>query len=136
MGKKTVHPQPTPENPAVANEAPAPAPEAVPAALPEGPDQAAPVPEGAGEPVADLDGQVADMPAGDPGPQEVKPGEPAPDAEASPPAPADPVEPPPTWAELHAMAEMLERFGRRLLQVEDRAAKMALILHQNYGVRI
>lgn len=43
---------------------------------------------------------------------------------------------PPTWEELHALADMLERFGQRLLKVEDRQAKMAAHLHQAYGVRL
>jgi hypothetical protein len=139
MARKPANPQPTPEKLPVADEAAAaPVPEAVPASPAEGGDLAAPVPDGAGQEMARVDGGLEVPAAPDasvPDVTEPQPGAPAPDAETSPPAPEGQGAPP-TWAELNEMADMLMRFGQRLLQLESRVAKIAVVLQQNYGVRL
>jgi hypothetical protein len=112
MGKKTANRKPD-------ETAPAPSPEAVPKAAPEGGDLASPVPEGGGAPVEGVDGEVAVSPPAVEGIPDVKPGEPAPGAEASSPAPADPG---PSLADYR--------------KLEARVNALAALAFQNYGARV
>lgn len=138
MPRKTANPPPTPENPAVADEtAPAPVPDSAPEAPAPGLDAPAPVPEGAREAMESLDRGMEVAATSHQGVPALMPGLEALALEPSAEFPDAPQpEQPPTWAELAAMAEMMERFSQRLLQVENRAAKMAEILRNNYGVRL